>query len=147
MAQFPTPQGGVPNSVLETSLATPLLTSESRHAFAQDLFHRSFQLEKFQPPRMESYFRYYHEQCAIVISDNQQTAKTHRDMLRIVHQLTEQGSNFTKTTLPVKDEEERYWMNFSVRILTMIDVGGTSSRAKVGTESSHMDPRVAQRIY
>jgi hypothetical protein len=81
---------------------------------------------------MESYFRYYHEQCAIVISENQQTAKTHRDMLRIVHQFTEQGSNFTETTLPVKDEEERYWMNFSVRILTMIDVGGLRQGPRLG---------------
>jgi hypothetical protein len=81
---------------------------------------------------MKSYFRYYRDQCVTAMSDNHENVKTHHDIVHIALQLTEQESNATGTGLLGKDEMERYWMNFAVRVLTVIDVGGLRQGLRLG---------------
>jgi hypothetical protein len=132
MAQSLDPRVIGNNTVLETSLGTLLLTAKSRHEFAKSLWQRSIPLENFQPPRFESYFRYYRDQCATALSDNHESAKSHRDILDIAQQLADQVPSSGGASLSGKDEEERYWIYFAVRILTMIDVGGLRQGLRLG---------------
>jgi hypothetical protein len=120
------------NTVLETSLGTFLLTAKSRHEFAESLWQRSFMLESFQPPYFESYFRYYRDQFVTALSDNHENGKSHRDILDIARQLTDRASSSGGASLLCKDEEERYWIYFAVRVLTMIDVGGLRQGLRLG---------------
>ena len=121
---------------LEVSLGTLLLTAKSRHEFAKSLWKRDFSLESFQPPNFESYFRYYRDQCATALSDNYENRKSHREVVRIAQQLVDENTSSPGSQSGLsplgKDEEERYWIYFAVRVLTMIDVGGLRQGLRLG---------------
>lgn len=118
--------------MLNTSLGTLLLTVQSRHTFAQGLWHRDFPLESFQLPNFESYFRYYRDQCVTALSDNPENPKSHREVIDIAQQLIGLDASSPSLSPVEKDGEERYWIYFAVRVLTMVDVGGLRQGLRLG---------------
>jgi hypothetical protein len=122
----------------DTSLGTLLATAQSKHLFAKSLWCRDFTLDDFETQKYESFFFYCRDQCATALSDNPKSLKSHGDILNIIRSFTSRTPSseppYSQESLsPLgHDEEERYWINFAARVLTMIDVGELRQGVRLG---------------
>lgn len=123
--------------VLETGLQTILYSAKSRLAFAKSIWNTPLALEDFEPPRFEEFFRYYQEQCTTALCDIDDNTKSHRQIAQIANKLAEPNRDvttlhsFDNSSLE-RDDNERYWISFAARVMTMVDVGGLRHGIRVG---------------
>jgi len=114
--------------ILESSLLTILSSTRSRHEFAKSTWNTKLPLEELKNPHFEEFFRYYEDQCKTALYDIDDETKSHRDIAQIARGLAD--PNATGIYLEQAphnsnvDSNERYWMSFAARIMTMVDVGG-----------------------
>src|SRR5271154_7134081 len=115
------------NDVLQNGLQTLLLTPRSRLEFSRSLWNCDLTLEDLQPPSFEGYFRYYQDQCTMVLCDTPSQAKSHREIVSIARMLSNPATSAIgiQPLLSLDDhsKDERIWIFLVVRIMTMIDVG------------------------
>jgi hypothetical protein len=125
-----------PDDVLQNGLQTLLLSPQARSEFLQSLWDCDIDLEDFQPPNFEGYFRYYQDQCTMILCDSPSQAKSHREIVNIARTLldpTKSASQIHSLLSPDDHtKDEKIWIFLAVRILTMIDVGALQHAVRLG---------------
>ena len=123
------------HNILLAGLQASLSTPTSRHLFAQALLGcYNFKLDEFSLPNYEAYFSYYKDQCRTAICDDPHSSKSHQDIVELAQSL--RISHLTKSaSTPQITDDEKYWSDFTVRVLTMIDVGELRQGLRIGQAS------------
>ncbi|RDW91551.1 hypothetical protein BP5796_02716 [Coleophoma crateriformis] len=124
---------------LEHGLETLLLTTKSRSEFSRSLMRVDVPAKIFQSPNLDSYFRYYLEQCTTAVIDTSDQTKTHRQIVNTARLLADPSTDASyisnlleRATTSDEENDEVYWTFFAVRVLTMIDVGGLRQGIRLG---------------
>lgn len=122
--------------VLQNGLQTLLLTPQSRLQFSRSLWNCDLALEELQPPCFEGYFRYYQDQCTMVLCDTPNQAKSHREIVNIARMLSDPAMSATRVQPLLSPDDhskdERTWIFLAVRIMTMKDVGTLQHGVRLG---------------
>ena len=112
---------------LHISLSSPLV----RCLFARAITGcATLEEDRFLPPNFEAYFGYYRAQCQEAICDGPDSSKSHQDIVELAQHLAKLLS--TEPTVVSNHDDYVYWKNFTVRVLTMIDVGELRQGIKTG---------------
>lgn len=124
------------HNVLQNGLQTLLLAPRSRLEFLRSLWNCDLALEDLQPPSFEGYFRYYQDQCTMVLCDIPSQPKSHREIVNIARMLSDPAMCATRVQPLLSPDDhsndESIWIFLAVRIMTMIDVGTLQHGIRLG---------------
>ena len=132
-----------PTCLLDRGLETLLLTTQSRREFLCSLWANSPLPKALQVPILDSYFRYYHQQCTTAVHDTLNQTITHQTMIQIARILLDSAAALSDIPQLLRSElnsedtssYDHYWVFFAVRALTMIDVGELRMAIRFGQTS------------